>query len=95
MSNFHTYDNYGYRTTEGFVPLLSQIGAVYKEEKNIEFKHTEVNTFLDEGIEDPVQLLHPFCGCNCVPVADEEPVEPEEDEEECNNAPTGETRDNG
>jgi hypothetical protein len=39
------------------------MGAVYKENKDIKFKHTELNSFFDEGQEDPVDLWLPFCGC--------------------------------
>ena len=59
----HTYDGYDFQTVEGFVPLLTQMGAVYKEDKDIKFKHTELNSFFDEGQEDPVDLWLPFCGC--------------------------------
>ena len=59
----HTYDGYNYQTEEGFIPLLTQMGAVYKEDKDITFKHTELNSFFDEGQEDPVDLWLPFCGC--------------------------------
>lgn len=93
MKHIHNFDSYGYQTTEGFVPLLTQIGAVYKEKKNIEFKHTQMESFLNEGQEDPVQLTHPFCGCGC-PVTPSQKEEETPEEGECNNAVTGETSSN-
>ena len=65
MRRPNTHNGYGFHFERGFVPLLTQMGAVYKEKKEITPVHTELESFTNEGQEDPVQLLHPFCGCGC------------------------------